>query len=214
LARFFLRCPPENFVSRVPILVIDDDTASRSALKMVLDAEGWSVTVVPIVREGLAHLAQGNWKLVIVNVAMIGLDSPLFLTLKELAHSRTEEGQPRVGVLFLVPELAAWEAKPALEQERLPYVLKPFHLHDFLERVSDVLLEVKAIENPIRQVRAETDPALERRRKQNRRGGDRRSARMFASRDDYFMTEEEIAEYERQEAEARRRKDGDDKDFL
>src|SRR5256885_3924678 len=57
-----------------------------------------------------------------------------------------------VRVLFLVPELAAPEAQPALEHEQLPYSLKPFHLHDFLEKVSDLLLETGAIPQPIRRV--------------------------------------------------------------
>jgi len=33
----------------------------------------------------------------------------------------------------------------ALEANRLPYVVRPYHLHDFLEKVSDLLVEVKAI---------------------------------------------------------------------
>ena len=35
----------------------------------------------------MAVLASGNYKLVIVNVAMTGLSGPLFTTLKELAQS-------------------------------------------------------------------------------------------------------------------------------
>jgi DNA-binding response OmpR family regulator len=198
----------------ISILVIDDDEASQSALKQVLDSEGWKVTVVPMVREGLAQLARGDWKLVIVNVAMTGLDGPLFTTLKDLAQAPTEIGTPSISVLFLVPEMAAWEVRPVLEQEALPYVLKPFHLHDFLERVSDLLLESKAIQSPIRLVRAGSEPSAERRRNPDRRSGERRAQRMFASREDYFMTEEEIAEYERQEAAARKKKeDKDEKEF-
>jgi len=34
-------------------------------------------------------------------------------------------------------------------------VIRPYHLHDFLEKVSDLLVEVKAIEAPLRQVRPE-----------------------------------------------------------
>jgi DNA-binding response OmpR family regulator len=198
----------------IAILVIDDDAASRAALQQVLDAEGWKVTVVPIVREGLAQLARSEWNLVIVNVAMTGLDGPLYTTLRELARVPAEGESPRVAVLFLVPEMAALEAQPVLEAEQLPYVLKPFHLHDFLERISDLLLEAKAIQSPIRQVRAGSEPLVERRTEAERRRGDRRAPRMFASREDYFMTEEEIAEYERQESDSRKKKEGkDEKDF-
>lgn len=192
----------------VKILVIDDDAASQSALRQVLDSEGWKVTVVPMVREGLAQLAAGGWSLVIVNVAMTGVEGPLFETLKALGQVAPGAESARVGVLFLVPELAAMEAKPVLERERLPYALKPFHLHDFLERVGDLLMESRSIAGPIRQVRP--GPGSERRRKDRRVGQDRRNTPMFAARTDYFMTEEELAEWEKQEAEERKKKEHKD----
>ena len=198
----------------VRILVIDDDAASQSALRQILDSEGWKVTVVPMVREGLVTLATGDWKLVIVNVAMTGVDGPLFTTLKELAQAEAAvaQGKARVGVMFLVPELAAYDAKPVLEREKLPYVLKPYHLHDFLERVSDLLMDTQSITDPIRQVRRVKS---DRRKKDRRAGSDRRANSMFASREDYYMTEEEIAEYEKSEAEAAaQKKKGEKKGFL
>ena len=161
------------------------------------------MTVAPLAREGLARLSSGNWKLVIANVALLDVQGPLFQTLKDLAQAEPEPGQPRLGVLFVVPELLEPQAKPVLEAERLPYVLKPFHLHDFLERVSDLLLESQAIADPIRQVKPAPEGS-ERRKARDRRGRfDRRSTSMFASRKEYFMSEEEMAEYEKQEEEER-----------
>lgn len=84
----------------------------------------------------------------------------------------------------------------ALELAKAPYVVRPFHLHDFLEKVSDLLVEVKAIEGPIRQVRHEFG-AL---RKKKKQAG--RTTSMFASRDSYSYSDEELAEYEKQEGEA------------
>ena len=75
-------------------------------------------------------------------------------------------------------------------------MLRPYHLHDFLEKVSDLLVEVKAIEGPIRQVRHEFG-ALRKKKKQTGR-----SSSMFASRDSFSYTDEELAEYEKQEGEA------------
>ena len=190
----------------IKILIIDDDEATQSALRHVLDAEGWQVTVVPLAREGMARLAGGDWKLLIVNVALADVQGPMYEMLKELTQAAPVPGKPRVGVLFVVPELLAPIAKPVLEAERLPYVLKPFHLHDFLERVSDLLLDTQSINEPIRQVKQ--SPAGERRKAKERRGGfDRRTSSMFASREDYFMSDEEIAEYEKQEAEERKKQD-------
>jgi DNA-binding response OmpR family regulator len=198
-------------VAGVNILIIDDDEAGHSALHHVLDAEGWHMTLAPLAREGLARLSSGgDWKLVIANVALLDVQGPLFQTLKELAQAPLVPGKPRLGVLFVVPVLLAPEAKPVLDAEHLPYVMKPFHLNDFLERVSDLLLESQVIADPIRQVKQARVTNEQRKAKDRRSRFDRRaSTSMFASRKEYFMSEEEIAEYEKQE-EAERRKRAED----
>lgn len=194
---------PAPAPSDVGILILDDDEAGQAALWHVLDSEGWRVRVVPLAQDALAELARGSYTLVLVNVAMTGLSGPLFTTLKDLMQSTPEAGKPRVRVLFVVPDLVAEHAQPLFEREGLPYVLKPFHLHDLLEKVSDLLMEARAIPKPIRRVKA--DAAPDRRRKERRIGDDRRRT-MFAARDEYFMTEEEIAEFEKQEAEQKRKR--------
>src|SRR5260370_23761115 len=83
-----------------------------------------------------------------------------------------------------------------MEDARLPYGLRPFHLHDFLEKVSDLLLEIRLIEAPIRQVQYEFKRQEKRRRRLRKTG---RQTSMFACRDDYSMSEEELAEFEKQE---------------
>jgi two-component system CheB/CheR fusion protein len=128
-------------VSQVSILIIDDDEASQNVLRQVLDSDGWKLRIAPLANRALAELASGTWTLVIVNVAISGLDGLLFTTLKEVAQAApVEAGRTRARVLFLVPQLAGPEVQPILERERLPHTLKPFHLHDFLEKVSDLLL--------------------------------------------------------------------------
>ena len=82
-----------------------------------------------------------------------------------------------------------------LEKAKLPYVVRPYHLHDFLEKVSDLLVEVQAIAAPLRQVRYEFGGLRKKKRQALRTNS------MFASRDSYSYTEEELAEYEKQEAE-------------
>ena len=180
---------------QVGILILDSDPENQSALKQILDAEGWRVRLVPETRMLLAELATGEWSLVIANVVLTGLDGAAYLTLKELSSVPQEEGA-RVRVLFLIPEQSAGRYPSALEEAHLPYVIRPFHLHDFLEKVSDLLVEIKAIEAPLRQVRHEHSSL----RKKKKATG--RETSMFASRDSYGYTEEEIAEYERHEEEA------------
>jgi DNA-binding NtrC family response regulator len=181
-------------VARVGILIIDDDVVSQSALRQVLDSEGWNVRIVPVLSEALPELSSGEWSLVIVNVSMTGLSGPVYSTLKELALApAVEGGMVRARILFLVPELASSKALP------------------ILEKVSDLLMETDSLAKPIRRVRHDSD-AAERKRKETRAGHEiatrqgRRDTGMFAKRDEYVMTEEEIAEYEKAEKEEQEQK--------
>jgi hypothetical protein len=74
--------------------------------------------------------------------------------------------------------------------------------------VSDLLMEAAALANPIRRVRHDSSLS-ERKRKEGRQGRESgnafapRNTNMFAKREEYVMTEEEIAEYEKAEREER-----------
>jgi DNA-binding response OmpR family regulator len=189
---------PTPVPKQVGILVLDDNAQGASAVKQILDSEGWRVRVVSDSQMLLAELKTGEWSLVIANVALTGVDGHAFVILRELATVSPADGG-RVRVLYLVPELTSTQYIVHLEAARLPYVLRPYHLHDFLEKVSDLLVEVKAIEGPIRQVRHEFG-ALRKKKKQAGRNS------MFASRDSFSYTDEELAEYEKQENEASKSK--------
>jgi len=194
-------------LSDINILVVDNDSASQHALQHVFDAEGWRVRVVPLAGEAMRELARGRWTLVVVNVALAEITGPLFNTLKDLAHAEPEDpnGQKLLSVLFLVPGPAARWAQPVLEREGLPYAMKPLHLHDFLAKISDMLLEAGAIPQPIREA-ALPSAKRERKLEELHRPRGERNNRMFAARDDYVMTEEELADFERQEEQSRKRR--------
>lgn len=187
--------PPHVQPNQVGILILDDDDQNQGAVRQILDSEGWRVKLVQDPRVVLTELKSGEWSLVIANVALSGIDTPTFITLRELAGVSYDDGG-RIRVLYLVPELTGSQFVGALEMARAPYVVRPFHLHDFLEKVSDLLVEVKAIEGPIRQVRHEFGAI----RKKKKQAG--RSNSMFASRDSYSYSDEEMAEYEKQESES------------
>jgi DNA-binding response OmpR family regulator len=186
--------PPPLTGDRVGILVLDEARTS-GALHQILDSEGCRVRVAADVALLVAELKTGEWSLVIANAALIGVDTPLAYTLRELANVPPEQGG-RLRVLYIVPEMTDSQFIAPLEAARLPYVVRPFHLHDFLEKVSDLLMEVKAIDSPLRQVRHE----FAGKRKKRLKSG--RTNPMFAARDSYSYSEEEIAEYERMERES------------
>ena len=200
----------------VGILIVDDDVTSQRALKSVLDSEGWLVRIVPKAALAFEELASGDWNLVIANVALAEVHGPLFAILRELAQADALSSDPepetprkRIRVLFLVPVLTAKDVQPLLEREGLPYSLKPYHLRDFLERVSELLVEAGAITEPIHGIGG---LATVRRRSRNHRSRENRRGAMFASREDYQMTEEEMAEFERQEEEDRKKREKEMKD--
>src|SRR5689334_17917442 len=177
---------------QVGVLVLDNDPHGASAVKQVLDSEGWRVRAVPDAKMLLSELKSADWSLVVANAAAMDLESPAFFTLREIATVPQEAGG-RIRALFVIPETGERQFTPQIEAARLPYVVRPYHLHDFLEKVSDLLVEIKVIEAPIRLVRREFG-ALRKKKKQVGRNT------MFAARDTFSYTEEEIAEYEREEA--------------
>jgi DNA-binding response OmpR family regulator len=187
--------PPPVQPKQVGILILDDDDQNQGAVRQILDSEGWRVRLVQDPKLLLTELKSGEWSLVVANIMLAGIGTPVFITLRELASVSYDEGG-RIRVLYLVPEMTGSQYVGALELARAPYVVRPFHLHDFLDKVSDLLVEVKAIEGPIRQVRHEFGAM----RKKKKQAG--RSTSMFASRDSYSYSDEELAEYEKQEAES------------
>lgn len=178
---------------QVGILVLDNDPNGASAVKQVLDSEGWRVRVVPDAKALLTELKSADWSLVVANAAAMDLDSPAFFTLREIATVPQESGG-RIRALFIIPEATERQLTGQIEASRLPYVVRPYHLHDFLEKISDLLVEIKVIDAPIRLVRREFGAI----RKKKKQAAGRNS--MFAARDTFSYTEEEIAEYEREEA--------------
>jgi len=183
---------PTQVSPQVGILVFEDDPHSGTALRQILDSEGWRVRVAPDTKMLQTELKTGEYSLLIANIAMVGVESALFQVLRELASVSVEDGA-RLRVLFVVPEMTGGQFVEVIEEARLPYVLRPFHLHDFLEKVSDLLVEVKAIEGPLRMTRYEFGAARKKKKAATKTNS------MFASRESYSYTEEELAEYEKQE---------------
>lgn len=198
-------------MSEVGILIVDNDAANQLALKNILDSEGWRVRIVQGESHALTELASGNWSLAIANTAVTDLRGPLFAILRDLSLAevppQATAAPARKGfrALFLVPVRIAPKIQPLLERQGLPYSLMPYHLNDFLEKVSELLVEAGAIAQPIRSIGGlgvRNQP-----RRDSRFSRNARQVRMFASREDYQMTEEEMAEFERQEADERKKRE-------
>jgi DNA-binding response OmpR family regulator len=113
------------------ILVVDDDDDIRGLLRTLLERAGHEVTDAPDGREGLRELYAVSPDLVILDVAMPGLDG--WATLERIREVTD------VPVLMLTARDAELERVRGLKGGADDYVVKPFGRQELVARV-DVLL--------------------------------------------------------------------------
>jgi DNA-binding response OmpR family regulator len=113
------------------ILVVDDDDDIRGLLRALLERAGHGVTDAPDGRAGLRELYAGSPDLVILDVAMPGLDG--WETLERIREVSD------VPVLMLTARDAELERVRGLRGGADDYVVKPFGRQELVARV-DVLL--------------------------------------------------------------------------
>jgi len=113
------------------ILVVDDDDDIRGLLRTLLERAGHEVFDAPDGRSGLRELYAGSPDLVILDVAMPGLDG--WATLERIREMTD------VPVLMLTARDAELERVRGLRGGADDYVVKPFGRQELVARV-DVLL--------------------------------------------------------------------------
>ena len=113
------------------ILVVDDDDDIRGLVRALLERAGHEVTDAPDGRTGLRELFAGSPDLVILDVAMPGLDG--WETLERIREVSD------VPVLMLTARDAELERVRGLQSGADDYVVKPFGRQELVARV-DVLL--------------------------------------------------------------------------
>jgi len=190
----------------INILVLEDDPGSQNAIQVMMDGESWKVKMLGDADAALQELAQGSWALVVASLSLVDFGSPLFQVLKELAQAPpVEDGKSRVRVLFIVPSSQVTEVIPFLETARLPYAMKPYQFNDFMEKVNDLLLQAQFLSKTARERGfAFEKSASPKKGKSGKKVAAANS--MFASRDEYYYSEEELAEYEREQSELEKKK--------
>ena len=105
---------------QVGILVLEEDEQNAASVRQILDSEGWRVNVVADQNLLLEELRNGDWALVVANIAVTGFDSPAFSTLRELAAVYEHDALNRaveldcllgkVEVVMKTPLFARWPA--------------------------------------------------------------------------------------------------------
>lgn len=113
------------------ILVVDDDDDIRGLVRVLLERAGYEVSDAPDGRAGLRELYAGSPDLVILDVAMPGLDG--WATLERIREVTD------VPILMLTARDAEVERVRGLKGGADDYVVKPFGRQELVARV-DVLL--------------------------------------------------------------------------
>ncbi|MGZ4391749.1 MAG: response regulator transcription factor [Gaiellaceae bacterium] len=118
-------------MSAARILVVDDDDDIRGLLRTLLERAGHEVSDAPDGRAGLREFYAGSPDLVILDVAMPGLDG--WATLERIREVSD------VPVMMLTARDAEVERVRGLKSGADDYVVKPFGRQELVARV-DVLL--------------------------------------------------------------------------
>jgi len=119
-------------MSRPSVLVVDDDAPVRRMLERTLGAEGYAVQAAPDGGAALAAVERGVPDLLVLDVAMPGLDG--------LAVARRLRGKRlAVPILLLTARDAVADRVAGLDAGADDYLVKPFAPEELLARVRALL---------------------------------------------------------------------------
>ncbi len=116
----------------MPILVVDDDTRLRKALKRVLVANGFAVEVAEDGSDALARLRCATFDAVVLDVMMPGSDGI------EVCERLRAAGD-RLPVLMLTARHAVRDRVAGLEAGADDYLVKPFANEELVARLRALL---------------------------------------------------------------------------
>jgi two-component system response regulator MprA len=116
----------------MPILVVDDDTRLRKALKRVLVANGFAVEVAEDGSDALARLRCAGFDAVVLDVMMPGSDGI------EVCERLRAAGD-RLPVLMLTARHAVRDRVAGLEAGADDYLVKPFANEELVARLRALL---------------------------------------------------------------------------
>ncbi len=116
------------------ILVIDDEIDVLDLLIRTLQSESYQVDAVIDGEAALARLAKTDYDLIICDVRMPGLSG-----LELYQHMHRQQSDLAQRFLFITGDSVSPTTRHFLEETGAPYLVKPFGLAEFTERVSSLL---------------------------------------------------------------------------
>jgi len=117
---------------KIKILVVDDELSMREFLAILLEREGYDVTVAVSAHEALILMESTPFDLVLSDVNMPGLSGIELL-------ARIKEKSPETAVLMLTAFSAAEQAVEAMKLGAYDYVCKPFKNEEIKQLIKNAL---------------------------------------------------------------------------
>lgn len=106
-------------MSRSNILVIDDEKVICTSLEAVLKRDGYSVSTALTAKEGLAHLRQATFQIVLLDLRLPDEDGLQVL-------KKIKEDQPDLVVIMITGHASVQSAVEAMKLGAYDYLAKPF----------------------------------------------------------------------------------------
>jgi CheY-like chemotaxis protein len=118
--------------ARRHILVVDDDDAIRSTIRLVLEFLGVKVTVAASGEAALEKMGTESFDLVLLDFNMPGMGGQQALAQMQNSHARTQ-------VLMMSAD-AAWHPRETARRGACGFLRKPLRISDVLQAVEKALV--------------------------------------------------------------------------
>jgi two-component system response regulator PilR (NtrC family) len=117
---------------KIKILVVDDELSMREFLSILLEREGYNVSVAGSAEEALRLMEMSMFDLVLSDVQMHGLSGIELL-------GRIKKLSPETGVLMITAFSATEQAVEAMKLGAYDYIAKPFKIEEIKQLVINAL---------------------------------------------------------------------------
>lgn len=132
---------------RPEILLIEDDPGTASALKKVLEAEGYRVAVAERGDDGLAQATSHPFDLVLTDLRLPGLGG---MDLAAQLHA----AKPKLPIIMMTAHGTTETAIEATKLGAYEYLIKPFEADELLDLVAAAVASSRLMSEPVEMGRA------------------------------------------------------------
>ncbi|MBS0970818.1 heavy metal response regulator transcription factor [Nissabacter archeti] len=127
------------------LLIVEDELKTGTYLKLGLEEAGYDVTLVNDGRQGLEHILQQRYDLIVLDIMLPSMDG--WDILQQMRMARHEEP-----VLFLTAKDHVSEKIKGLDLGADDYLLKPFDFAELLARIRTLLRRNRALSSGTHEI--------------------------------------------------------------